>query len=140
MKRYLFSLLCVVLAATASAQSLDYIVLQKADGQRVGLPAVGLKITFSNQTMHAVSGSQVMDFQLADLTKMFFSSSPTAIEDVTAQQEQVRIVNGRLLVNAPAGAKVCVYTLDGRQVESDVLPRGVYLVKVNGRTYKLMAK
>ena len=140
MKRLLFSLLCAVMALTASAQSLDYIVLQKADGQRVEMPAAGLKITFANQTLHAVSGEQVMDFQLADLTKMFFSNTPTGVDNLMAQQEQVRIVNGRLQVNAPVGTKVSVYTLDGRQVAGTCRPHGVYLVKVNGRTYKLMAK
>ena len=140
MKRLLLSLLCVVMAVAASAQRLDYIVLQKADGQRVGLPAAGLKITFNNKTMHAVSGDKAMDFQLAELTKMFFSNTPTAIENVDAQQELVRIVNGRLQVSAPAGSRVNVYTLDGRQVEGAYFPHGVYLVKVNGRTYKLMAK
>ena len=140
MKRILLSALCVVMALAASAQSLDYIVVQQADGQQVSLPAVGLKITFRNQTMHAVSGTQVADFPLTGLTKMFFSATPTAVENVTVQQGMVRIVNGRLQVNAPAGAKVSVYTPDGRQVEGNSLLHGVYLVKVNGRTYKLMAK
>lgn len=140
MKKLLLSLLCAFLGLTAGAQSLDYIVLQKADGQQVSLPVAGLKITFNQQTLHAVSGQQTADFQLSDMAKMFFSATPTAIEHVTSSQEKVRIVNGKLLVDAPAGTKVTVYTLDGRQVEGNSLPHGIYLVKVNGKTYKLMAK
>ena len=140
MKKILFSMLCVFMALTVHAQRLDYLVMQKADGQKVVLPSAGLKITFNNQTMHAVSGDKVADFQLADMSKMFFSSSVTAIESVEAQQNMVAIVNGRLQVKAPANAKVRVYTLDGRQVDGSYLPHGVYLVRVNGRTYKLMAR
>ena len=140
MKKILLGVLCLFMATAVQAQRLDYIVMQKADGQKVSLPAVGLKITFDNQTMHAVSGDQTVDFQLAGMSKMFFSATPTAIDNVVGQAEKVSIINGRLQVTAPAGAEVAVYTPDGRQVDGTYLPHGVYLVKVNGRTYKLMAK
>lgn len=140
MKKLLLSMLCAFMGITASAQSLDYIVLQTADGNKVSLPANGLKITFPNQTLHATSGSRVVDFQLTDMVKMFFSSTPTAIEHVIGTTPKVAIVDGKVQLSGVSNAKVSVYTLDGRQVGKVDLPKGAYLVKVDGKTYKLMAR
>lgn len=121
-------------------QAQDYLTFRLQDGTERSLPVDGLKITFGDKTLHAVAQETAADFQLADLTLMFFAETPTAVETVADAAGQVAIVDGRLVVNAPVGTVVRIYTPDGRRVPEDRLLRGMYLVKVNDKTYKMMAR
>ena len=139
MKKILLSLLGMVLGTMAYAQSLDFLTFRMADGSEKSLPVDGMKITFDGAQMHVKASRQTVDFNLVDMNLMFFSAVPTALEEVHDASGKVAIINGRLVVDVPS-AKVSVYTMDGRKVSTDVYLQGLYLVIVNGRTYKLMAK
>ena len=71
---------------------------------------------------------------------MFFSLTPTGISSVGNDDVKVGIVDGQLRVDAPAGSRIAVYAADGRLVEGRTLTRGLYIVKVNDKTYKLLAR
>ena len=140
MKKLLLALFCLTWGTTVGAQHLDYLTFRLADGSEKSLPIDGLKITFEGTQLHAVAQNQKADFNLAEMGMMFFSAVPTAIASVVDDENTVAIVNGRLQVNAPEGANVEVYSTDGRLVRKEGLSRGVYLVKVDGRTFKIWAK
>ena len=140
MRKILLSMLGIAMAFTASAQHLDYFTFQTVDGTERSLPVDGLHITFEGTRLYAVAQGQKVDFDLKDMAMMFFSATATAIDRVESGIDYVAIVNGRLVVDAPKASTVQVYGVDGRLVREDSFLRGIYLVKVNGRTYKLMAK
>lgn len=142
MKR-LTLLTALAFAATlgAAAQSRDYLTFRKADGTEQSLPAVGLKLTFADGQVKAVNGQQSATFALADLRTMFFAQTATGITAAgqTATAAPV-IVGGRLVTNAPAGSRVSVFTADGRRADADNLPRGLYIVRIDGQTHKVMSR
>ena len=101
-----------------------------------------LKITFANDNLMATNGTETFTAPVADMSKMFFSTTPTAVNTVAASDNGLHasIVNGQLKINAPAGSRVSVYSIDGREVGTAQLTKGTYLVRVNNQTLKVIAQ
>lgn len=143
MKKLFTLLFCTASALMASAQQFDYLTFQLKDGSQASLTATGhILIQFENGNLKASSSnSEAYLAPLSNLSKMFFASTPSAVNEV-AQSGNVKahIVNGTLHVDAPTTAKVSVYSLDGRQQPTTGLAKGTYLVRIDGRTLKVIAQ
>ncbi|MDO4929960.1 MAG: hypothetical protein Q4E59_02380 [Bacteroidales bacterium] len=143
MKRITLLLLFALTAVLGTtAQSLSYLTFRTADGTEQSLTAVGLKLTFSDGQLVATGNDGTTTFSLTDLSSMFFSETVTGISNVSgASATKVRIVNGALKVTAPAGSTISVRTTDGRQVNKDqYLPKGMYIVRVNNQSFKVLSE
>ncbi len=122
------------------AQSLDYITFRTANGTERSMTAVGTTITFKDGQITATNGADKATWSLSELSTMFFSSQATGIETATTQPVTVAIINGQLQVTAPNGSNISVYTADGRLVSGNNLTKGLYIVRVNQQTFKVLAK
>lgn len=146
---------CVALltATTLSAQRLDYLTFRLLNGSEYSLNiASGATLTFASNNLVAHANGEERQFALADLSTFFFSASPTGINDVTAAAITAKYHEGALHVAAPAGSSVNVYSLDGRNVATLQksshgnerftlsLNSGVYVVRVNQQTFKILAQ
>lgn len=142
MKQIILTLLFAAGAFQASAQSLDYLTFRQADGTETSLGIDNLVITFTNGRLTADNGEQQFSTALTDMDRMFFAATPTAIDQaVTAPAAgRVRIVGGRLLIDGTPATDAAVYSLDGRRQSPTRLTRGVYVVRIQGETLKLMAE
>ncbi len=143
MKKFYLFFLFLGLSLCSFAQSYDYLTLRTADGTEKSLSVDGLRITFSDGKLLARNGKEEAQVALADMACMFFATTPTAIESLAAADAdglRVQIRGGRLVTNAPAGSEIQVYTLDGRRAPQQGLGNGAYLVRVNGRTFKVLAR
>ena len=131
--RKLLTLLFVLSTLPCAAQSYDYLTLRQTNGDETSFSSDKLKITFDN-------GVQTASVALGEINKMFFASAPTAISNVfTKGSIAPAIRNGRLSVQS--GAAVQVYSADGRSLSPDAtFTPGIYLVKVNGQTFKVTAQ
>ncbi len=127
-------------ALSMMAQSWDYITFRTADGTERSMTAVGTTITFKDGKIVAANGSDTISWNLADLSSMFFSAQATGIKSAQTQPIAVAIVNGQLQVTAPTGSRVSVYTADGRLASGNNLTKGLYIVRVNQQTFKVLAK
>ena len=129
----LLTLLFVLSTLPCAAQSYDYLTLRQTNGDETSFSSDKLKITFDN-------GVQTASVALGEINKMFFASAPTAISNVfTKGSIAPAIRNGRLSVQS--GAAVQVYSADGRSLSPDAtFTPGIYLVKVNGQTFKVTAQ
>ena len=133
-KHFLTIAATLAFAANAQAQKADYLTFQTTDGTEKSITASGLKITFKN-------GMLTQTFSLPLLSRMFFSATPTGISATTAGNEATAsIVGGKLIVNAPAGTSVTVYTADGRRANPSRLEKGIYIVRLGNKTLKLTAQ
>lgn len=153
MKR-LFILMAVLSAVCvqAGAQSLDYITFRSADGTERSVSIDGLRITFADGQLSATNNEESFSTPLSALSTMFFAEAPTAIRAVATADAHLSYSNGQLSVSAPQGEIVSVYGADGRLVLQHVkhadgeerIPlsvlRGVYVIKMNGETTKLMVR
>lgn len=143
MKKFFLSLLLGGVALTAAADN-DYMVFQKTNGEEFSLNVDHLKITFADGAMNATDGTNSISVALSEMNKMYFSATPaTGIEQTTTAaigKVSATIENGQLHVAAPVGSRVSVYSLDGRQVGTQHLEKGTYLVRIDNTTLKVLAR
>lgn len=142
MKSFLLTLMLLLGVTTASAQSYDYLILQKSNGGTVDLKVDGLKLTFENGNLVASNnGTTQATVSLAEMAKMYFSTDATGIENATAADKaEVTVVDGKLQVNAPEGTQVDIYAIDGRKVNANNLMKGTYVVRINNKSIKVFVK
>ena len=140
MKHVLLTLLCAFGTLAASAQNFDYLTFRTNAGTEYSVPVDGLKIVINGDQLQVRSTAENLNFAFDELGCFFFATEPTAIQSAAADDVQVSIVNGKLQTNAPAGTPVRVYTMDGREVPTTGLGAGIYVIKVNNRTFKTLAR
>ena len=123
MKKIVIILMALVGALSVQAEEYTYLTFETTDGEKASVPVSSLSLTMSGNTLTA--GSQT--FTLSNLSKMYFSNSDetTAIEEVTT---------------ATLDETTDIYDLQGHRVTKDQMKRGVYIVKTQSRTYKMIVK
>ena len=106
------------------AEKYAYLTFETTDGAKASVAVSSLTLTISGNTLTA--GSQT--FTLSNLSKMYFSSSDettTGIEEITS---------------ATLDEAAEFYDLKGHKVSKEQMRRGVYIVKTNSRTYKMIVR
>ena len=125
MKKIVLLWMALVGALTVQAEDYTYLTFETTDGAKASVAVSSLTLTISGSTLTA--GSQT--FTLSNLSKMYFSASDestaTGIETISA-------------VTLDEAAEI--YDLQGHKVTKDQMRRGVYIVKSNSRTYKMIVR
>lgn len=125
MMKKIFILLTVLLATlTAQAEGYTYLTFETTDGAKASVAVENLTLTISGTTLTA--GSQ--QFTLSNLSKMYFSTSD---ETATGIEE----INSAAIEEATD-----IYDLQGHKVSKEQMKKGVYIVKTNSRTYKMVVR
>ena len=124
MKKILLLLTILVGTLTAQAGEYTYLTFETTDGAKASVSVEGLTLSISGATLTA--GEQA--FTLSNLSKMYFSISDettTGIEEITS---------------ATLDEATDIYDLQGHKVTKEQMRKGVYIVKTNSRTYKMMVR
>ena len=119
-------LLCI-LATRMQAGDYQYVVFTLNNGTTQAVTATNLSITFTSDNLVATSGNETLaTLPLSTLTSMEFSTDgTTGISQITADQ---------LITDD----NTVIYDMQGRQMpQGAALPKGVYIVKNNNRTFKV---
>ena len=125
MMKKIFILLTVLLATlTAQAEGYTYLTFETTDGAKASVAVENLTLTINGTTLTA--GSQ--QFTLSNLSKMYFSISD---ETATGIEE----INSAAIEEATD-----IYDLQGHKVSKEQMKKGVYIVKTNSRTYKMVVR
>lgn len=124
MKKFFLLLTVLIGTLTANADDYTYLTFETTDGAKVSVAVKDLTLTISGTTLTIDSQS----FALSNLSKMYFSTSDettTGIEEITA---------------ATLEEATDIYDLRGNKVSKDQMQKGVYIVKTNTKTYKMIVK
>lgn len=140
MKRILLLIIATASLFVAKAQSFDYLTVRTMEGSEQSFALDQLKLTFADGKVVATSHGETTTFDFANLDFMFFTADPTAIESAPGEAFSVSIIGGNLQTNAPTDSDIRIYTPDGKRVGQSGLNRGVYLVRINGRTFKTISR
>lgn len=119
-------LLCI-LATRMQAGDYQYVVFTLSNGTTQAVTATNLSIMFTSDNLVATSGNETLaTLPLSTLTSMEFSTDgTTGISQITADQ---------LITDD----NTVIYDMQGRQMpQGAALPKGVYIVKNNNRTFKV---
>ena len=123
--KIIFLLLTVLVATlTVQAEGYTYLTFETTDGAKASVAVENLTLTVSGTTLTA--GSQ--QFILSNLSKMYFSASD---ETATGIEE----INSAAIEEATD-----IYDLQGHKVTKEQMKKGVYIVKTNSRTYKMVVR
>ena len=156
LKQLLISLLllCGVLYVNAQTE----VTVMETNGASTTLVVSDLgKIYFSSERMYIDAGDgTVSDFAVSDIQKMTFNSLYTGINQQEHQSAVLIYPNPatnyiRIATDEPQTLHVRLYALTGQllsdtycqpneEVNISDLPSGIYFVKVNEVTYKLLKK
>lgn len=150
--KFLFTLLALMLTASASAEGMQYVVFDLRDGTQtvIALQDKPVITCQDGELKVTVAGEEKVSASLGDVAKYYFSDNPLNIFEMA--DEKPRIEMGHLYVTrAKAGESVRVYTTDGRMVGSyrisadgnadidlTTLGKGLYIVKTAKASIKIL--
>ena len=129
MKKIVLLLMTLVgdVLAVQAEDTYTYLTFETTDGSKTSLDVSSLPVTINLDNSTLTIGNQT--FALADLSKMYFSmqSETTGIETID---------NGQWTMDNSAE----FYDLQGHKVTKAQMKKGVYIVKTNSKTYKIVVK
>lgn len=156
-KLYTFILITAFAITGYSQQTVTHIKVEKNDNSENVMAFEELqRITFNGTTVNIEQkgNNGTAAFDMADIARITSYHSSTGIsENPTGNQDFVQYVSrDEIAVNVPAGAVINLYSISGshiltmRQVTDNgtisiaSLPKGIYLIKANERTAKIIKR
>ena len=152
MKKLLFMISLLALTGTATAQ---HMVVEKSGAENEVITLGALKqITFNGTTVNIeqTNGTK-SSASMGDIERIYFADL-SSIADINSQDENLvtYISTDEIAINSNGGSLVAIYNLTGAQLLTrrlDVqgeaisiagLPQGIYIVKANERTTKIIKR
>lgn len=130
----MFLIAACLSAMIAHADSYPYLTFQQSDGTTVSMDVTSLMMTFSDGKLIASNGTDSKELSVEDLMRMYFSE-----KDVTGiQNVEVSDSDGEVEVFSLQG--ICYGKYSTLQSFQSSAEAGVYIVKVNGKTQKIMVR
>ena len=151
MKKLLFIISLLAIAGTATAQ---HMVVETAGGNEVFTLENLKQITFSGTTVNIEqTDGTTSSASMGSIERIYFSDL-SSIADINAQGGNLveYLSFDEIAINSEAGSTVAIYSLTGAQLLSRridtqgetisiaALPQGIYIVKANGRTTKIIKR
>ena len=154
-KRFLFLFFYVAIAIGAWADKAENtLVVKTKNGAET---AIILKdkpnVTFEGTDLKVVTEKETVTFALSDVLRFtYIKKDPSGIDEKAVDPTEVGYKDGVLVISQlKQGASVDIYSLDGKllrqltahrsgtyRLNLSELPKGVYLVKADNVTYKIM--
>lgn len=124
-------------AATVAMAESPTFTFVTAQGERHVMESTGLEITFEEGTLVAKNSSQTLSLPVSTLATMAFSDgevTPTPNPDPDPDQDGINEVL--------ASENFTIYSLDGVEQAKSLkgLRPGIYIVKSNGASHKIVLK
>ena len=152
MKKLLFMISLLALTGTATAQ---HMVVEKSGAENEVITLGALKqITFNGTTVNIeqTNGTK-SSASMGDIERIYFADL-SSIADINSQDENLvtYISTDEIAINCNGGSLVAIYSLTGAQllirrldaqgeaISIAGLPQGIYIVKANGRTTKIIKR
>ena len=123
MRRNLLFLFVAMSTLSLHAEDYTYLTFETIDGAKTSVPATSLTLTISGTTLTV--GEQ--SFTLSNLSKMYFSASNETTGISTLTLDDWNTVTD-------------IYDLKGQKISKSEMKNGVYIVKTQKGTFKVVVK
>ena len=152
MKKLLFIISFIAMATVATAQ---HMVVEMTDSNNQVVKLESLRqITFNGTTVNIEQTDGTNSSTLMGSIERIYFSDLSSISDINSNEENlVEYLSGdEIAINSEAGSTVAVYNLTGMQLlirridaQGEALsiaglPQGIYIVKANERTTKIIKR
>ena len=152
MKKLLFIISFTAIAGTATAQ---HLAVEKTGSVNEIIRLEDLKqITFNGTTVNIEqTNGTISCASMGDIERIYFGDL-SSIADINAQSENLveYLSFNEIAINSEAGSKVAIYSLTGTQlltrridaqgepISIASLPQGIYILRANERTTKIIRR
>ena len=133
MKQLLLTLILAAGAHVSWADTYPYLSFEQTDGTMLSLNADALTMTFDGDKLVANDGQTTTTLSVAQLSRMFFSAENTAIVDINADAADAQ-------AEVYSAAGVFVGKFANAAEARTKMKGGVYVIKQNGKTFKMIAR
>ncbi len=99
MRQLLTTILALALFLPMYADDYEHLTFERSDGTKVSITAVGSVITFTDELLNVVNGSESYQLSLADLSKMYFTAGGSFLMGDVNDDGIISVVDVMLLVN-----------------------------------------
>ena len=152
MKKILFIISFISIAATATAQ---YLIIEKPGYENEVLQFDDLKqITFSGTIVNIEQNDgKISNASMGDISRIYISDNSSIADIEQLEGNLVEYLSfDEIAINADAGSMATIYNLTGalimrKQINSQgepisiaTLPKGIYIVKANEKTTKIIKR
>lgn len=159
MMRHIYRIVIILLSVfvfqqTQAQTSSDSIIVQKTDSSIVCfLFSEAPTMKFAGDSLR-IFGNDTLSVLFSDVRKIYFSTEkvPTSIPEVKSV-ETIKISGGSVYVYGENVANVAVFSINGTQMPLDVayhqdgasfsfsqLPKGIYIIRTNKQTFKIVKR
>lgn len=130
-----FLLISLILTGVAAAHAYDYpyLTFQASDGTTQSVSVESLTLTVNGGQLVAENSEGSATFTLTELSKMYFSATPTAITEISSSLSG----NG---VEVFSLSGIPLGRFDSAEQARSTLERGIYVVKKDGQTHKITVR
>lgn len=129
MKKVLLTFIAMLAMLSVRADEYPYMIFQTTDGTIHAMAVESLNMEINNGQLVATNNEETQTFTLTDLSRMFFCTDSTGIEEVFSDDA------GEVTVFTVMGVFVGKYPNANDAVK--VLDGGVYLLKTKYNTIKI---
>ena len=147
--------LFILMVATLSVSAQHIIVLKTDNGSQAVELQKFRRMTFSGTSVNIMqTDGTVASADMSDITRLYFGDY-TGIENVdfNGGKELVAYISpDEIAVNCEAGKEIAIYNVSGTMVLKEIqdseggrvsianLPKGIYLLRANGQTVKIIKR
>ena len=120
------ALTAILLAGILTAQAADYqyLTIEKTDGTALSLPAIGLTISYADNNLTAVNGTEGTTIAMSDVNCMYFSETPsstTTSTDVAVADNTVEVVYNGTTATVNVASNISQYVTVSSGTSSHVV-------------------
>ena len=155
-KIYMLIIMAMIALPNLAQQEKLHLVREKSDNstQSIALDALQ-RITFSGTTVNIeqTDGNTIKN-EMSDIMRIAAYTGETSLTTLKANDKNPiqYISSDEISVNAPAGSIIEIYSVNGSHISTTrqysdngtlsiaALPKGIYLLRTNGRTYKFLKR
>ena len=147
MKKFFLAAFAVLFSLTCLAD--DYYLNVIANATDSYATASLKKITFENgNVVVTTSNGASTSYAISSISQMYFSSTSAGIGSISTDSNIVwdgttlslNGLQGKVQVYQPSGALVASESADAERINLSRLSKGVYVVNVNGQSFKIVKK
>lgn len=147
MKKFFLTAVAVLFSLTALAD--DYYLNVIANATDSYATASLKKITFENgNVVVTTSNGASTSYAISSISQMYFSSTSAGIGSISTDSNiawdgttlSLNGLKGKVQVYQPSGALVASESADAERINLSRLSKGVYVVNVNGQSFKIVKK
>ena len=149
-------LLIVILTIAAIPSFGQRILLEKSDNAKLPVALQNFRrITFSGSTVNIMrNDGTTIGTEMSDIVRIYFDDYTSINQvDFSDNKELISYISSdEVAVNCNAGEEIAIYNISGSRVQQTVqdsdggsisianLPKGIYLLRANRQTVKLIKK